>query len=62
MGVSDMEFQEVDSKWWLANGDQHEGPFSVEEILARVTQSDLRNDQLACPVGGSEWKPLNRSH
>ncbi|QDT22415.1 DUF4339 domain-containing protein [Gimesia chilikensis] len=53
-----MEFQEVDSKWWLANSDQHEGPFSVEEILARVAQSDLRNDQLACPVGGSEWKPL----
>ena len=54
-----MEFQNVDSKWWLANGDQHEGPFSVEEILARVAQSDLRNDQLACPVGGSEWKPLS---
>ena len=56
--MSDMEFQEVDSKWWLANGDQHEGPFSVEEILTRVSQSNLRNDQLACPVGGSEWKPL----
>jgi len=54
-----MEFQNVDSKWWLANGDQHEGPFSVQEILARVAQSDLRNDQLACPVGGSEWKPLS---
>ncbi len=53
-----MEFQGVDSKWWLANGDQHEGPFSVKEILARVARSDLRHDQLACPVGGSEWKPL----
>ncbi|MFH1302246.1 MAG: DUF4339 domain-containing protein, partial [Planctomycetota bacterium] len=53
-----MEFQDTDSKWWLANGDQHEGPFSVDEILARVTQSELRNDHLACPVGGSEWKPL----
>lgn len=53
-----MEFQDAGSKWWLANGEQHEGPFSVEEILARVTQSDLRNDQLACPVGGKEWKPL----
>ncbi|QDU05461.1 hypothetical protein V6x_51980 [Gimesia chilikensis] len=53
-----MEFPRVDSKWWLANGDQHEGPFSVNEILARVAQSNLRHDQLACPVGGSKWKPL----
>lgn len=53
-----MEFQEFDSKWWLANGNQHEGPFSGKEILTRIAQSELRNDQLACPVGGSEWKPL----
>lgn len=48
----------ADAKWWIADGDQHDGPYSVEEIRRRLQSAELSDDRLACPVGGDEWKPI----
>ena len=45
--------------WWVAQGDAHTGPFPVAQLRERLNSSDLNEEQLACPVGGDEWKPLS---
>lgn len=48
----------VEHKWWISNGDKPDGPFEIEIIRGRIKALDLFPDNLACPVGGDEWRPL----
>ncbi|QDU05726.1 hypothetical protein V6x_54670 [Gimesia chilikensis] len=48
----------VDPKWWIAKAEIPDGPFDVEIVRERIRTLELFPDNLACPVGGNEWKPL----
>ena len=44
--------------WWLAKGGQSEGPYSEAYLAAAMLGGAVSSDMLACPVGGSQWRPL----
>lgn len=48
----------VEPKWWISNGDKPDGPFDIDIIRGRIEAFELFPDNLACPVGGDEWRPL----
>ena len=48
----------VEPKWWISNGSKPDGPFDIDIIRARIKALELFPDNLACPVGGDEWRPL----
>ena len=52
-----MNHEPLPELWWIANGNTHEGEFSVEDICQRLRESNLMPHQLKRPVGGKEWKP-----
>lgn len=51
----------TDPRLWLLRGDKPTGPFTPEDVRARLAAGDVSMDTLACPVGGSEWRPLART-
>lgn len=53
-----MNDYDSDAKWWIADGDQYDGPYSVAEIRRRLRSAELTDDRLVCPVGGGEWKAV----
>jgi len=48
----------VEPKWWISKGERPDGPFDVDMIRGRIKALELFPDNLACPVGGDEWRPL----
>ena len=53
-----MQVRFSNEKWWIADGNQHQGPFTVEDIRGKLESSEVTVEQLACPVGGDEWKSI----
>ncbi|QQS40011.1 MAG: DUF4339 domain-containing protein [Acidobacteriota bacterium] len=45
-------------KFFVFKDDQQLGPFSTGEIEAKLSRGELSKGDLACPEGGSEWRPL----
>ena len=45
--------------WWLAKGQQTEGPFPQEHVVDWLRTGQIRPDAMACPEGGREWKRLS---
>ncbi len=48
----------VEPKWWISNGERPDGPFDVDIVRERIRTLELFPDNLACPVGGDEWRSL----
>ncbi|QDU05460.1 hypothetical protein V6x_51970 [Gimesia chilikensis] len=48
----------VKPKWWISNGERPDGPYDVDIVRERIRTRELFPDNLACPVGGEEWRPL----
>ena len=48
----------VEPKWWISKGERPDGPFDVDMIRGRIKALELFPDNLACPVGGDEWRPI----
>lgn len=48
------------NQWWLIEGGQPSGPFTGAELSSRLGNGKLSGDTLACPGGGTEWRPLSR--
>jgi uncharacterized Tic20 family protein len=47
------------ARWWIARpGQQPEGPFTADEIVARLRAAGGVGDWMGCPEGGAEWTPL----
>ncbi|VTT98787.1 unnamed protein product [Gemmataceae bacterium] len=49
------------AQFWLLTGEVPSGPFSVEQIHAKIAGSEATWQTLACPVGGSNWLPVVRT-
>ncbi|MBR9803270.1 DUF4339 domain-containing protein, partial [bacterium] len=54
-----MTREQMPEKWWIANGQEHEGPFSTEDVRLQLRHEKLTPDRLICAVGGDTWKPLS---
>ena len=51
----------MDSIYTLSNNNKKTGPFSVEEINAKLKDSILNSNSLAWTKGQKEWKPLKNA-
>lgn len=49
------------NQFWLLTGEVPSGPFSVEQIHAKIATGDATWQTPACPVGGGNWLPLVRT-
>lgn len=45
-------------RFWLLTGEVPSGPFTVDQIHAKIASGDATWQTPACPVGGSTWLPL----
>jgi hypothetical protein len=45
-------------RWWLSRNNVPEGPHSEGYVSASLMGGAITSSTLACPVGGSQWKPL----
>jgi hypothetical protein len=50
--------EEVDPRWWLSSQGKSEGPYSPGYVLAALKTNGIPATTHACPVGGSDWKPV----
>lgn len=48
-------------QFWLLTGDAPSGPFSVDQVHAKIASGDATWQTLACPVGSSNWLPILRT-
>ena len=48
------------NQWWLVESGQPSGPFTFAEVSSRLSSGKLGSDTLACPGGGTEWRPVTR--
>lgn len=47
------------TRWWLARpGMKPLGPYAWPDLIATVRRAGGVSDWMACPEGGTEWKPL----
>lgn len=46
------------TQWWVEVSREATGPYSAAFVTASILAGTLSGDQLVCPVGGEEWKPL----
>jgi len=47
--------------YWLLIGSAPSGPFTVEQVHAKLTAREITWEILACPLGGTAWLPLART-
>ena len=50
-----MQAEDPKTKWWIASGDQKEGPFSTDEVREKVESSHYGADDLICAEGNDDW-------
>lgn len=48
-------------QFWLLTGEVPTGPFSVDQIHAKIASGNATWQTPACPVGGSNWLPIVRT-
>ena len=48
-------------QFWLLTGEVPSGPFTVDQIHAKIASGDATWQTPACPVGGSNWLPVVRT-
>lgn len=48
-------------QFWLLTGEVPSGPFTVDQIHAKIATGDATWQTPACPVGGSTWLPVVRT-
>ena len=47
-----------EKKWYLHNGVQQEGPFSTDEVKARISGGTLKIQDYIWADGFEDWKPI----
>ncbi|QJW93144.1 hypothetical protein [Frigoriglobus tundricola] len=48
-------------QFWLLTGAVPTGPFSVDQVHAKIASGDATWQTPACPVGGTNWLPIVRT-
>src|SRR4051812_8603369 len=48
-------------QFWLLTGEVPTGPFSVDQVHAKIASGDATWQTPACAVGGSNWLPIVRT-
>lgn len=54
-----MSPEKTSAQYFLLVGDQESGPFSREEIAARLGRGEIDSNALWARVGDTEWKPVS---
>ncbi len=51
----------TDRRYWLLSGSTPSGPFTVEQVHAKLAAGEITWETQACPLGSSTWLPLVRT-
>lgn len=50
-----------EGRYWLLSGSVPTGPYTVEQIHAKLVAGEVAWETIACPFGSSDWLPLART-